>query len=121
MRGVLALVFLATPVMASAQDAAKRGPILFLQCRACHTLKAGEAHKVGPNLHGFLARAGASAVGFKYSAAFAAAKPRWTDATLDAWLARPGQLVKGTNMAFAGMAKPADRAMLIAYLKTATK
>jgi cytochrome c len=121
MRAVLALVLITAPMAASAQDAAKRGPILFLQCRACHTLKAGEPHKVGPNLNGFLARAGASAPGFKYSAAFAAAKPRWTDATLDAWLARPGQLVKGTNMAFAGMTKSDDRAALIAYLKTATK
>jgi cytochrome c len=121
MRVAVALILLIAPTAASAQDAAKRGPILFLQCRACHNLKAGEPHKVGPNLNGFLARAGASAPDFKYSAAFSAAKPRWTDATLDAWLARPGQLVKGTNMAFAGMAKPADRAALISYLKTATK
>jgi cytochrome c len=121
MRGVIALILLTVPMAASAQDAAKRGPILFLQCRACHNLKAGEPHKVGPNLNGFLARAGASAPGFKYSVAFAAAKPRWTDATLDAWLARPGQMVKGTTMAFAGMAKPVDRTALISYLKTATK
>jgi cytochrome c len=121
MKAALALILLTAPVAASAQDAAKRGPILFLQCRVCHTLKASEPHKVGPNLNGFLKRAGASAPGFKYSAAFAAAKPKWTDATLDAWLARPGQLVKGTTMAFAGMAKPEDRAALINYLKTAAK
>lgn len=121
MRVAFALILLAAPVAASAQDTAKRGPILFLQCRACHNLKAGEAHKVGPNLNGFLKRDGASAPGFKYSAAFAAAKPKWTDATLDAWLMRPGVMVKGTNMAFAGMAKAEDRAALINYLKTATK
>ena len=118
MRAFLALVLIATP--AAAQDA-KRGQLLFLQCRACHNLKAGEPNKVGPNLNGFLKRAGASAPGFKYSAAFVAAKPKWTDATLDAWLMRPGMLVKGTTMAFAGMASPADRAAMITYLKTATK
>lgn len=118
MRALLALALVAAP--AAAQDA-KRGQLLFLQCRACHTLKTGEPHKIGPNLNGFLRRAGASAPGFKYSAAFAAAKPKWTDASLDAWLTRPAALVKGTTMAFAGMAKPEDRAAMIAYLKTATK
>ena len=118
MRAFLALALVATP--AAAQDA-QRGQLLFLQCRACHSLKAGEPHKVGPNLNGFLKRAGATAPGFKYSAAFVTAKPRWTDSSLDAWLARPAAMVKGTSMAFAGMAKPADRAIMIAYLKSATK
>jgi cytochrome c len=121
MKVVLAFALLIAPKMAFAQDLTKRGQLLFLQCRACHSLKAGEPHRVGPNLNGFLARPGASAPGFKYSIAFATAKPRWTDAMLDAWLARPGLLVKGTNMAFAGVAKPEDRDALIAYLKTATK
>lgn len=121
MSRVLAAILFLVPTMASAQDlVAKRGQLLFLQCRACHSLKAGEPHRVGPNLNGFLSRPRASAPGFKYSTAFAAAKPRWTDATLDAWLARPALLVKGTNMAFAGMAKAEDRVALIAYLRTAT-
>ncbi len=115
---VFAFALIATPAVA--QDA-KRGQLLFLQCRACHNLKAGEPNKMGPNLNGFLKRAGASAPGFKYSAAFAAAKPRWTDATLDAWLMRPGAMVKGTTMAFAGMAKPEDRTAIIVYLKATTK
>ncbi len=118
MRALIALAVVAAPV--AAQDT-QRGQLLFLQCRACHNLKADQPNKVGPNLSGFLKRVGASAPGFKYSVAFAAAKPKWTDATLDAWLTRPALMVKGTSMAFAGMAKPADRAALIAYLKTATK
>lgn len=118
MRVMLALALIASP--AAAQDVA-RGQLLFLQCRACHTLKAGEPNKVGPNLHGFLKRPGGSATGFKYSAAFAAAKPVWTDAILDRWLARPAAMTPGTTMAFAGVAKPADRAAIIAYLKQATK
>jgi cytochrome c len=117
MRALLAFALIAAP--AAAQDA-PRGQLLFLQCRACHTLKAGEPHKVGPNLNGFLKRGAASALGFKYSVAFAAAKPKWTDASLDAWLTRPALFVKGTSMAFAGVARPADRAAIIAYLKTAT-
>jgi cytochrome c len=118
MRIIFALALIATPV--AAQDAA-RGQLLFLQCRACHTVKAGDPHKVGPNLNGFLKRQGGSAPGFRYSAAFAKAKPAWTDASLDRWLTRPGAMVPGTTMAFAGVAKPADRTALITYLKTATK
>jgi cytochrome c len=120
MKFLLALALMAFASQARAQDAA-RGQLLFLQCRACHSLKAGDANKVGPNLHGFLARAPASAPNFKYSAAFLAAKPAWNDANLDRWLAKPAVLVPGTTMAFAGMTKAPDRAAIIAYLKTATK
>jgi cytochrome c len=118
MRVLIALTLIAAPAIA--QDG-KRGQLLFLQCRACHSLKAGEPNKVGPNLGGFLKRPGASAAGFKYSSAFAAAKPVWNDANLDRWLTRPGAMVPGTTMAFAGVAKPADRAAIITYLKQATK
>jgi cytochrome c len=118
MKAWIALTLIAAPAIA--QDG-KRGQLLFLQCRACHSLKAGEPNKVGPNLGGFLKRPGASATGFKYSSAFAAAKPVWNDANLDRWLTRPGAMVPGTTMAFAGVAKPADRAAIITYLKQAAK
>ncbi len=118
MRALIALTLIATPAVA--QDA-KRGQLLFLQCRACHSLKAGEPHKVGPNLSGFLKRPGAGAAGFKYSSALTAAKPVWNDANLDRWLTRPGAMVPGTTMAFAGVAKPTDRMAIITYLKLATK
>jgi cytochrome c len=115
---LLVVALIATP--AAAQDIG-RGQLLFLQCRACHSVKASEPNKIGPNLNSFLKRPGASAAGFKYSSAFAAARPVWTDASLDKWLTRPGAMVPGTSMAFAGVAKPADRAAIIAYLKQATK
>lgn len=114
-----AAALLVAPTLAAAQQ--PRGSILFIQCRACHTLKAGEANKVGPNLSQMFSRAALSAPGFKYSPAFVAAKPRWTPASLDRWLERPGTVIKGTTMAFAGMPKPADRAALIAWLQEATR
>jgi cytochrome c len=121
MRAFVAIALTLAPAAATAQPA-PRGQILFLQCRACHTLKAGEPHKVGPNLHRIFARAPlAAAPVFKYSAALTAAKPKWTPTMLDAWLQRPGTLYKGTTMAFAGMPKPEDRAQLIAWLKDATR
>jgi cytochrome c len=117
---LLATLLTLAPVAASAQDA-KRGQLLFLQCRACHNLKAGEPHKVGPNLNGFLAKPAASMDGFKYSKPLAASKLKWDDATLDRWLEAPAKLVPGTTMAFAGVRKPDDRAAIVAYLKQATK
>lgn len=118
LRIILVTALLAPPV--AAQDVA-RGKLLYLQCRACHTLAKAEPHKVGPNLHGILGRPAATAPGFKYSRALAASKLRWTDADLDRWLTAPGQMVRGTTMAFAGIARPADRAAVIAYLKSATE
>lgn len=120
MRTALAVALLLTPSAVMAQSVG-RGQILFLQCRACHTLKAGEPNKVGPNLHKMFSRPPLAAPGFKYSTAFVAAKPRWTPASIDKWLERPGAMLKGTTMAFGGMPKAADRAQLIAWLQTATK
>jgi cytochrome c len=120
MRLAIGLMALAAPGVLAAQTV-PRGQILWLQCRACHTLKAGEPNKVGPNLHRIFARAPLAAPGFKYSAAFVEAKPKWTPALLDQWLERPGTLYKGTTMAFAGMPKREDRAALIAWLEANTR
>ena len=117
-RALLCLQLAAAP--AAAQDAT-RGALLFLQCRACHTLKAGEPHKAGPNLHAFRAVPSASQPGFAFSPALTKAKLTWSDATLDAWLAGPAKLVPGTTMAFGGVRNADDRAALIAFLKTATQ
>ena len=39
----------------------KRGELLFLQCRACHDVTAGQSHKVGPTLYGIMGRKAARA------------------------------------------------------------
>ena len=110
---------------AAAQDAVvkpdRRGAILFLQCRACHTLKAGEPNRVGPNLAGVIGRKAGGATDFAYSPALLKSGIVWTDKELDLWLLDPMRLVKGTKMAYSGMKQPEDRAALIAYLKSATK
>lgn len=117
----LALAFAAT-TPAQAQSAAEfAGQRQFLRCGACHTIAAGAPNKVGPNLNGVAGRKAAAAPGFTYSAALKASGIVWTDAALDKWLTRPSALVPGTTMAFAGLAKPEDRAALIAYLKRTSK
>ena len=66
-----------------------RGKRMYIQCLACHSLKAGEPHKVGPNLHGMFARQAGTAEGFPaYSEALKSAGFQWTPEMLDDWLAR---------------------------------
>lgn len=97
-----------------------KGQVLFLQCRACHSLEAGGANKVGPNLHGVFGRKAGLAPGYAYSEAFTRATIVWSDETLDEWLIRPSDLLPGNRMVFVGIRKPEDRANLIAYLKRET-
>ncbi len=99
----------------------KRGRLLFIQCRACHEVKAGLPAKVGPSLHGLIGAKSAHVEGFGYSAALRAANLTWDRATLDRWLERPSAVVPGNAMAFAGVANPKDRAALLTYLEVETR
>lgn len=95
----------------------KRGKLLFIQCRACHDLQPSPVEKVGPNLAGIVGRSAGQVADFSYSPALRGAKLVWDVATLDRWLEKPGALVPGNIMAFAGVASPADRAALIRYIE----
>ena len=117
---IVAATLAAQPAFAQAADPAA-GQRTFLQCRACHTLKAGEKHLNGPNLHRMFGSKAASKPGYAYSPALAKAGFTWTDAKLDEWLANPRSFLPGNKMMFAGVKDPAARRNLIAYLKLATK
>jgi cytochrome c len=124
-RALTAALVVFTVAAAYAQGGApapdlKRGKLLYIQCRACHELKPGQPHKVGPNLAGFLGRKAATVEGFAFSPALKNANLTWDRATLDKWMEKPSALVPGNSMAFAGIANPKDRASLIAYLEAET-
>jgi cytochrome c len=95
----------------------KRGRLLYIQCRACHELKAGAPNKVGPNLHGIMGQKAAQVAGFGYSQALRNANLVWDRATMDRWLERPSAVVPGNSMAFAGIANAKDRAALVTYIE----
>jgi cytochrome c len=94
----------------------ERGELLSFACQACHTLDAGGAHLIGPNLHGIFGRRAGTLPGFEYSAALRSADLVWTPEALDAWLADPSGFIEGNNMAFTGYQSVRDRRDLVAFL-----
>ncbi len=103
--------------LASADPA--KGEAVFKKCGACHNADKGGAAGIGPNLYGIVGGVHASRPGFAYSEALAAMKGKpWSWDELNAWLKNPKGYAAGTKMAFAGIAKPEDRANVIAWLNT---
>lgn len=98
------------------------GQRLFLLCQACHSLKEGEAHKTGPNLHGLFGKKAATAEGYaNYSEAMKTSGIVWGETELKEWLAKPTDYLPGTSMAFIGIEDEAKQQALIDYLKEETK
>jgi len=119
---IAALATLAISGAAQAQNAGSPPPRAWLQCRACHTTKANEPDKVGPNLNKvFGSKAGAHRPNFRYSPALKNSGIIWNDRTLDAWLTNPARTVPGNRMAFAGIPDAAQRRALIAWLRNETR
>jgi cytochrome c len=125
-RGLRSILMAALATMSLGASAGEGDPVagkaIFALCAVCHTLEAGGADLVGPNLHGVFGKAsGTNRQGFAYSAALQAAAILWDDTTIDAWIRNPVGVVPATKMEFVGLTKRDKRENLIAYLKEATK
>lgn len=116
----LAAVTLAMAMAPAAQAAGDpaKGKVTFMQCAACHKADASGKNGIGPNLWKVVGRKSGTLPGFAYSPAMKAAGRVWTDATLDPYLAAPATALPGNRMPYAGLKNPADRANVIAYLRT---
>ena len=102
-------------LLASADPA--KGEMTFKKCSSCHTIAAGGANGIGPNLHAIMGDAvGHGRAGFAFSPALAALGGKWDWATMDKWLANPRAMVAKTKMTFAGLDDAQERANLLAYL-----
>ena len=115
-----ALLALALSSPAAAAGDPANGEKLFKKCAACHSLEEGKK-KVGPSLHNIFGATPGQVAKFRYSkgmVAYGESGAVWDEATLDAWLTKPKDVVKRTKMAFPGLKKAQDRADVIAYLKS---
>lgn len=93
-----------------------RGSKLYLQCRACHSLKENEPHTIGPNLFNLVGSKAGSRDGYVYSEALLNSEIVWTIENLNLWLEKPYVIAPGNKMVFSGMRKQEDRDDLIAFL-----
>jgi cytochrome c len=99
-------------------DPAPDGQKLFqTRCGSCHSPKPA-VRMTGPSLAGVVGRKAGSVDGFPYSPALRNSGIVWTDEQLDVWLTKPMKHVPGAHMSFAGLPDAAQRAAIIAYLKT---
>ncbi len=103
---------------ACAQDAAVGEKVFKRYCTLCHNLPTMDQSRIGPSLKGTVGRKAASYPGFAYSSVLSASGITWTEDQLETWLSGPQTMVPGTKMTFAGVKDAAERANLIAYLKS---
>lgn len=97
------------------------GERIFRQCAGCHTIEAGRAHRMGPNLHGVVGREAGAADGFDgYSPAMQESDVVWGADTLKEYLADPRGFIPGTRMPFNGIDDDEALRDLIAYLRDAS-
>lgn len=96
----------------------EKGKSVAKKCIQCHTFDKAGAHKIGPNLWDIVGAEKAKKEGYAYSSAAKKVTGVWSYENLSAFLYKPRQYIPGTKMSFAGLKKVADRANLIAYLRT---
>ena len=114
------LLFLSSMTVGAQEVDPIRGEKLFKACSNCHEVGEGAKNKVGPHLDGVFGRTAGSIDGFKYSSALKRAGEEgltWSAESIDAYIEKPRDFVKGNRMSYRGMEKAQDRSDLVAWLE----
>ena len=101
-----------------AADPAQGLALFEKNCAHCHHTDAKKGNKFGPNLWNLVGRQKASVQNFSYSEALKNWGASWSYEDLSAFLWGPAITAPGVRMQFAGIEDEAERANLIAYLRT---
>ena len=101
------------PLLAAADVGA--GETVFKKCSACHKLDGTDG--TGPHLNGVIGRDIAGVAGFGYSEALTSLTGNWDPQPFSEFMTDPKGYAPGTKMNIK-IAKPEDRANLIAYLQS---
>lgn len=105
------------PVLAAAQhEDVDHGKEVYEECKGCHALNETI---FGPKHCGVFGRRVGTVPDFSYSQVMKNSKFVWDEKHLDNFLKSPLSYLNGTNMGYAGLDSPQDRADLIAYLREA--
>lgn len=103
----------AQPVSPPQSDVDRGRAVFEKRCTGCHALRQD---REGPRLAAVYGRTAGTVPRFDYSHELKNSQIVWTEATLDRWLTNPQTMVPGADMDFY-VAKPQERADVIAYLK----
>ena len=103
-----------------AMGSVDHGKKIFSACKSCHSIKKGGGNKIGPALWAVVGRPIGFLNDYKYSKAFAEFGGEWNFETLNSFLIKPKDYIKGTKMSYAGLKKEKDRASVILYLNENT-
>ncbi len=114
--GTVGFVMIDAAHAAATGDSARGAKTYEQKCTGCHSI---DANRIGPAHRGVYGRKVGLAPGFAYSPGLKNSKIIWNDKTLDAWLTNPQGFIKGARMGFR-LGDPAQRADVIAFLKTQT-
>ena len=88
-------------------------------CRECHSFVKDD-NRLGPTLYGVVGRKAGTQAGYGFTQSLKDSGVTWDEATLDKWIANPNAVIPGNGMSppYGGVADPAIRAKIIAYLKS---
>ena len=96
-----------------------KGQKVFAKCASCHSIEAGGANGLGPNINAILGdEIGHGRGGYAFSDALKGKGGKWDWASMNEWLTNPAAYAPGTKMSFAGLSDGQERANLMVFLNS---